>query len=597
MSSFPPTPPMTGIASSLSSTSSSFSMSACSSVASSGADGHPFHQPFAPQVARNSLCSHNLHQQHPNSSEEDLPPIDMASFVSGTVDDPFAESTSYFGGSNGTSCHQHPHVQPLHSHTESQYPPQPPNDHGVSSACWPATLNTPNGNNPQLQLEEDNDLTPVTMALNIPRRAEFANVSPSAYLANAAANMSGASVIASASASAAMAAAANAMKHEALGNSAMDIDENWWQDCVVDTAVGEPLQASNASLDPVYGIAGNISSGYPCEYIVSNTHNPVTNSNPRYCMPDLASQGLMINMPAGAATPSGAYPKNQYYFPGIAAASGGTRYPPVPPMPLAGEYEFRHDRASASSRRPKPRAPSAGARYRSTSRGDGLHSPRKRSSVTSLSKTNSSNSGAGYVSSESSSCTSTAAMTAPSTPRGHHHLGRRSHSMQNLSRTSPTPGGSGSSNAATTPSKGAIHKRRSASSLRRVSSTQGITSLTAAAAITAAVGAAGMPEPKTPNRRRSSSTDSSRPWSAAPNGGIVFASDDTLFVNFTAEDHHKLMSGVAPSGSSKTKARRERALQEKTRQLSERLVRAMQEAGGDVAKLEADSFKDLTIAL
>ncbi|CAK7265333.1 hypothetical protein SEPCBS57363_001528 [Sporothrix epigloea] len=600
MSSFPPTPPMTGIASSLSSTSSSFSMSACSSVASSVADSYPFHQPLAPQVAHNPLCSHTLHHQHPNSSEEDLPQIDMASFVSGTVDDPFADTTSYFGGSNGTSGHQHQHDQPLPSHSESQYPIQPLNDNGVSSACWPTTLNTPNGKT-RLQLEEDNDLTPVTMALNIPGRAEFANVSPSAYLANAAANLSGSSVIASASASAAMAAASNAMKHGALGNSAMEIDENWWQDCVVDTAVGEPLHANNASLDPVYGIAGNLSSGYPYECIATNNHSLGTNSSPRYCISDLASQGLMINMPPGAATPSVTYPKNLYYFPDIAAKSGGTCYPPVPPVPLAGEYEFRHDRASATSRRPKPRAPSAGARYHSTSRGDGLHSPRKRSSVTSLSKTNSSSGSAGYVSGEGSSCISAAAMTAPSTPRGHHQLGRRSHSMQNLSRTSPTPGGSGSmntlSNVATTPSKGAIKKRRSASSLRRVSSTQGITSLTAVAAITAAVGAAGMPEPKTPSRRRSTSADSSRPWSAAPNGGIVFASDDNFFVNFTAEDHHKLMSGVAPSGSSKTKARRERALQEKTRQLSERLVRAMQEAGGDVAKLEADSFKDLTIAL
>lgn len=40
--------------------------------------------------------------------------------------------------------------------------------------------------------------------------------------------------------------------------------------------------------------------------------------------------------------------------------------------------------------------------------------------------------------------------------------------------------------------------------------------------------------------------------------GSSFGGGGIGFVNFTADDHEELMLGVAPSGSSKTKARRER---------------------------------------
>ncbi|PGH15306.1 hypothetical protein AJ79_02471 [Helicocarpus griseus UAMH5409] len=59
------------------------------------------------------------------------------------------------------------------------------------------------------------------------------------------------------------------------------------------------------------------------------------------------------------------------------------------------------------------------------------------------------------------------------------------------------------------------------------------------------------------------------------------------FVNFTPEDSQKLLTGVAPSGSSKTKARREREAIEKRRKLSEAALLAVKRAGGDVEALEA----------
>lgn len=57
------------------------------------------------------------------------------------------------------------------------------------------------------------------------------------------------------------------------------------------------------------------------------------------------------------------------------------------------------------------------------------------------------------------------------------------------------------------------------------------------------------------------------------------------FVNFTPQDSNKILSGVAPSGSSKTKARREKEAADKRRRLSQAAVRAVVEAGGDLESL------------
>lgn len=62
------------------------------------------------------------------------------------------------------------------------------------------------------------------------------------------------------------------------------------------------------------------------------------------------------------------------------------------------------------------------------------------------------------------------------------------------------------------------------------------------------------------------------------------------FVNFTPDDSRKILTGVAPSGSSKTKARREKEAQEKRRKLSEAARRAVVEAGGDIARLEREGL-------
>jgi hypothetical protein len=72
------------------------------------------------------------------------------------------------------------------------------------------------------------------------------------------------------------------------------------------------------------------------------------------------------------------------------------------------------------------------------------------------------------------------------------------------------------------------------------------------------------------------------------------------FVNFTPKDRAKLLSDVAPSGSSKTRARREQEARDKRRRLSEAAVRAVrraaQAAGADVGDGEVEALERAILA-
>ncbi|OCL11656.1 hypothetical protein AOQ84DRAFT_352930 [Glonium stellatum] len=83
------------------------------------------------------------------------------------------------------------------------------------------------------------------------------------------------------------------------------------------------------------------------------------------------------------------------------------------------------------------------------------------------------------------------------------------------------------------------------------------------------------------NHHRRKSSNSSNPGPRPASVG---------FVNFTPEDSRKILTGVAPSGSSKTKARREKEAAEKRRRLSQAATRAIIEAGGDLAELEREGL-------
>ena len=77
-------------------------------------------------------------------------------------------------------------------------------------------------------------------------------------------------------------------------------------------------------------------------------------------------------------------------------------------------------------------------------------------------------------------------------------------------------------------------------------------------------------------RRSSSRRELRKPLATEGAGG---------FVNFTANDCQTLMTGVAPSGSSKTKAKREREEQERRKRLEQAARKAVEAAGGNVELL------------
>ncbi|XP_014554237.1 hypothetical protein COCVIDRAFT_39794 [Bipolaris victoriae FI3] len=96
------------------------------------------------------------------------------------------------------------------------------------------------------------------------------------------------------------------------------------------------------------------------------------------------------------------------------------------------------------------------------------------------------------------------------------------------------------------------------------------------------------PPPRKPHPRPRTRPNTSRPRrsrTSSPNSISRTTAANTGFVNFTPEDSRKILTGVAPSGSSKTKARREREAAERRRKLSQAAMKAVLEAGGDVERI------------
>ncbi|KAI1204938.1 uncharacterized protein F4807DRAFT_471394 [Annulohypoxylon truncatum] len=268
--------------------------------------------------------------------------------------------------------------------------------------------------------------------------------------------------------------------------------------------------------------------------------------------PDLS--GLMIHMPQprapqAAVLSSGAM--NDAYYNGSATTPR------------------HHRRHYSEQRRPRPRAPSSGARHYTSTNGGGSGVPR--TPLTSPRK----------ISSGSSSTTTTACYTLreepPSpTPNQRHRSAsgsslavrkRRSwRGRQNLNSNSSEP---------RTPGGGA----RSVSSSCRPGGFEGSLS-----------------HSHGPARRVSMSNmrgDGEGGGGGRRGGGGGGGGGGALsieFCNYTPSDKKVLMNGVAPSGSSKTKARREREAQEHKRKMSEAYMQAIRAAGGDVEKLRQNGF-------
>lgn len=98
-------------------------------------------------------------------------------------------------------------------------------------------------------------------------------------------------------------------------------------------------------------------------------------------------------------------------------------------------------------------------------------------------------------------------------------------------------------------------------------------------------------EPMPSPRARSHSRPPRTPKTPkTPKANAVSGGFNIDFVNFTPKDSVKLLNDVAPSGSSKTRARRELEAKEKRKKLSEAALKAVQVAGGDVSVFERAIF-------
>lgn len=203
---------------------------------------------------------------------------------------------------------------------------------------------------------------------------------------------------------------------------------------------------------------------------------------------------------------------------------------------------------STPQRRPKPRAPSSGARHTSLS----LTSPRKQPPALNppqhqpRGRSTSSSPGKTAATRSARRVTSASDLGHPSTP-----------SSKVLDRDLPITAAGGVLNSS-------VRKRRSRSKSMS---------------------------------RHAARTPSHGSLSSANGGGNESSSSPTKrgsgqigFVNYTPDDCKVLMTGVAPSGSSKTKARREREAAERQRRMSEAVMKAVAAAGGDVGLLREEGI-------
>lgn len=138
-----------------------------------------------------------------------------------------------------------------------------------------------------------------------------------------------------------------------------------------------------------------------------------------------------------------------------------------------------------------------------------------------------------------------------------------------------------------TPSIGARQMTPMSSPLRKVHTIRGVSTSPSPARGRLRVGEPGS------GRSASTAGDSSVRKRRSPSRREVrmpLSSDKGGFVNFTPHDCETLMMGVAPSGSSKTKAKREREEHERRRRLEEAAMKAVAAAGGNVQFLTEASL-------
>lgn len=95
---------------------------------------------------------------------------------------------------------------------------------------------------------------------------------------------------------------------------------------------------------------------------------------------------------------------------------------------------------------------------------------------------------------------------------------------------------------------------------------------------------------KSPTRSPSKKRGRSKSHRRKPSTSVLRSPASLDFVNYTPNDSHKILTSVAPSGSSKTKARREQEALEKKKKLTLIAEQAVMDAGGDLEQLRASGL-------
>ncbi|KAJ0107383.1 hypothetical protein J7T55_009347 [Diaporthe amygdali] len=326
-----------------------------------------------------------------------------------------------------------------------------------------------------------------------------------------------------------------------------NLDNSFGSTTGMDTSFGsvswgfDPLSDSGSNLDWPAAPADdshtstrnhhNLTIQVPPPYVQDNRHHHAPLSD------DLATSGLMIHMPqprtpATAPLLSSSVPPMHHPQPPQQQQQHIPQYPfPEQTTPQHNMHSFRgpytdHGHYGGTQRRPKPRAPSSGARYHQMGpAGPASISPRK---------------------TRQPSCSSSSPSPTPGGRRSR-SAGRRASLTHRASASDITTVPTTTTDTQTH----AVRKQRSMSSWRR--------------------------------QKRTTSTSSSADGSGGGGGGGVGGGGGGGFVNYTPNDHGVLMTGVAPSGSSKTKARREKEAIERQRKL-------LAEVGVDVDRLKQEGI-------
>lgn len=495
--------------------------------------------------------NNNQHSQH-----------DSAAFVAGLMDDPFFDSSMPFGNQ---------------SHRPGLAPAAEINGKSAAfNANIPHTpLHTPNLKTETLGGDDGTNYFPTSSE---PWSLDGTSFATSSDMSSAASFLSGDSTL------------LDAWNFDPASGSGSAMDfthHNTTENTTANDGGGSAMHRNHHNL--TIQVPSYVTSGHQHHQTLNHHHDSSD---------DLASSWLMIHMPQPRTPSTAPLLSSQIHqthngiplhdasvFPFPDGGGGGTpqHYLHQQQQQQLQQQQQKQQQYSAS-RRPKPRAPSSGARYHTLNNNGGAPnslSPRKTRQPSSSSELPSPTPGSAQQQQQLGGGRRSRPMAA-----------RRQMSLSQLNGGGGKGGGPHS----------ALAHRKSTTDLGGVDgggvAMMGVSSDTQSHAVRKRRSAGSWRGSSAAAVRRSASGEAGGGGGGSGGGGSI--SLDGMgsggmgggigFVNYTPSDHSVLMTGVAPSGSSKTKARREKEAEDKRRKLSEAMMRMASDAGVDVAMLKEEGI-------